>query len=125
VAAQLQGVRAVPFAPSTATDDRQMFARMDWVHSLVDARAVNISIIVDADQYKLAEALERTACFYLRQVLQENPTGSIEVEMGGVVASYLNFAAHVTTSVSQGNHPYSRAEWIHDQLEDIMEITAP
>jgi hybrid polyketide synthase/nonribosomal peptide synthetase ACE1 len=125
LAVQLQGVRAVPFAPPTATDDRQMFAQMNWVHSLVDAKAVNIGIIVDADQYKLAEALERTACFYLRQVSQENSKGSIEVEMGGVVASYLRFAAHVTTSVSQGIHPYARTEWIHDRLEDIMEITAP
>jgi hybrid polyketide synthase/nonribosomal peptide synthetase ACE1 len=122
---QIHGIRAVPFVSPTSANDRQMFARMHWVSATVDAEAVAANTCPDPDDYKLAEILERASCFYLRQVHRQVEEIGGDIDREGLVASYSRFARNVTTLVAQGKYPYGLREWMDDELEDIMAMTAP
>ncbi|RAH76705.1 hypothetical protein BO86DRAFT_443060 [Aspergillus japonicus CBS 114.51] len=110
---------AVPFASATEADDRNIFSVMRWSSAEAAADQIVAGSRATEEDYELAHVLERVSSFYLRRLDEDfgpDHPGRRELPY----SAYFNYAAHVNQLVSSGQHPYAKAQWVDDSLEDIM-----
>ncbi|PYI00038.1 beta-ketoacyl synthase domain-containing protein [Aspergillus ellipticus CBS 707.79] len=124
VAIQMQGMQAVPFAGATEADDRNIFSTMKWSSAEPVAEHVMAGSSATEEDYELAYLLERISSFYLRR-LDEDFAPDHPGRSEHPYSAYFNYATHVNSLVSSGEHPYTKTEWLDDSLEDIMTASQP
>ncbi|KAJ0117744.1 lovastatin nonaketide synthase [Diaporthe amygdali] len=113
-------VDKVKFQPvrSSASDDRNVFYKMQYVPCEPDGTLAAASIPVTKSDTDLLWAFSRIVCYYLRE-FDRVPEDSL-ARSDSTLEHYLNYARHMTTLLKNGGHRYGKVEWLNDNLEDIM-----
>ena len=122
--AQLEGVQAIPFTPSTSADDSHVFSLMQWGLAGLSGEIAVGSERASSEEYDLAYILERVASFYLRSLNEEIPQNH-PARLEGAYVGLFNYATHVGSQISEGRHPYAKKEWVADTLDDILTVSEP
>lgn len=113
-------VDKVKFQPvrSSASDDRNVFYKMQYVPCEPDGTLAAAEIPITKSDTDLLWAFSRIVCYYLREfdrVPEESP-----VRSDSTLKHYLRYARHMTDLLKNGGHRYGKVEWLNDKLEDIM-----
>lgn len=113
-------VDKVKFQPvrSSASDDRNVFYKMQYVPCEPDGTLAAASIPVTKSDTDLLWAFSRIVCYYLRE-FDRVPEDSL-ARSDSTLKHYLNYARHMTALLKNGGHRYGKVEWLNDSLEDIM-----
>lgn len=118
----IEGVRAVPFAPATAKDDRNIFAEVVYDRLTLDGACISQEHVASPEEYHLGYLLERVAHYYLRQ-LHESVTPQDREQAEFQHQRLLVFAEQIVTSVASGQHQWAKREWAQDTKCDILEAS--
>lgn len=118
-AVQVEGMKAVPFAPATAADDKKFFSQMVWKTDTPDGDSVAWDDEVTDKESQLAYVLERIATFYTRKFEQ------LLSQDVGPFAHYQKWVQHINDLQKTGKHMYANREWLNDTWEDIMAASEP
>lgn len=113
-------VDKVKFQPvrSSASDDRNVFYKMQYVPCEPDGTLAAAEIPITRSDTDLLWAFSRIVCYYLREfdrVPEESP-----VRSDSTLKHYLRYSRHMTDLLKNGGHRYGKVEWLNDKLEDIM-----
>lgn len=113
-------VDQVKFQPvrSSASDDRNVFYKMQYVPCEPDGILAAANIPITKSDTDLLWAFSRIVCYYLREfdrVPEDSPTRA-----DGTLKHYLRYARHMTALLTKGGHRYGKVEWLNDNLGDIM-----
>lgn len=113
-------VDQVKFQPvrSSASDDRNVFYKMQYVPCEPDGTLAAADIPITKSDTDLLWAFSRIVCYYLRE-FDRVPENS-PIRSDGTLKHYLRYARHMTDLLNKGEHRYGKAEWLNDKLEDIM-----
>lgn len=118
---QLQGLRTTPLTPPAPENDLQLFFKTSWSP---DAPTGNPSLWEGEDKsydYDLAFAQERVAYYYLRRLDEAIPP-SERRDLEWYHRVFYEYIDHTLAWVSEGTHPFAKAEWANDTQYDLMEI---
>lgn len=119
---QIEGVKAVPFAPATEKHDRNIFSEVVYDRLILDGEWISEGHTASPEEYNLAYLLERIAHYYLRQLHQSVTTEEKErAEFHH--QRMLTFAEHIVTSVASGQHDWAKQEWAKDTKSDILKAS--
>ncbi|GAW13549.1 hypothetical protein ANO14919_029360 [Xylariales sp. No.14919] len=116
---QVEGIVCASFTEPSSEDDRKLFARTIWkqdVTSGIEPQNEGISHTEDED---LSEICERTACFYLRQLIQHVPREtipSLEPNSRWLMEWVLDY---LPQKADAKHHPSSEWPWATD-THDII-----
>ncbi|KAK1141035.1 putative Hybrid PKS-NRPS biosynthetic cluster [Aspergillus melleus] len=119
---QIEGVKAIPLAPATAKDDRNIFSEVVLDRLVLDGECISEGHVASAEEYNLAYLLERVAHYYLRQ-LHLSVTSQERDQAEFHHQRMLAFAEQIVTSVASGQHPWAKQEWAHDTKSDILKAS--
>ncbi|KKY31726.1 putative polyketide synthase [Diaporthe ampelina] len=113
-------VDQVKFQPvrSSASDDRNVFYKMQYVPCEPDGTLAAADIPITKSDTDLLWAFSRIVCYYLREfdrVPEDHP-----IRSDGTLKHYLRYARHMTTLLKTGGHRYGKVDWLNDKLEDVM-----
>lgn len=113
-------VDQVKFQPvrSSASDDRNVFYKMQYVPCEPDGTLAAADIPITKSDTDLLWAFSRIVCYYLREfdrVPEDSP-----IRSDSTLKHYLRYARHMTNLLKKGGHRYGKVEWLNDKLEDIM-----
>lgn len=113
-------VDQVKFQPvrSSASDDRNVFYKMQYVPCEPDGTLAAADIPITKSDTDLLWAFSRIVCYYLRE-FDRVPENS-PIRSDSTLKHYLRYARHMTDLLKKGGHRYGKAEWLNDKLEDIM-----
>ncbi|KAK1991925.1 AMP-binding enzyme [Colletotrichum falcatum] len=120
---QLEGIQCVQLSPATEESDSRIFLQTKWMAALPDAQSVCVDGRPTADDYELAESLERLAFYYMTQLEKAFPQGH-EKRLHPNWRRYFGFLAHVRSLVDSGVHPHIKKDWLQDTSETIAAIAA-
>lgn len=114
-------VDQVKFQPvrSSASDDRNVFYKMQYVPCKPDGTLAAADIPITKSDTDLLWVFSRIVCYYLREfdrVPEDSP-----IRSDSTLKHYLRYARHMTDLLKKGAHRYGKVEWLNDKLEDIME----
>lgn len=113
-------VDQVKFQPvrSSASDDRNVFYKMQYVPCEPDGTLAAADIPITKSDTDLLWAFSRIVCYYLREFDRVPEDSSVRSD--ATLKHYLRYARHMTTLLKNGGHRYGKVEWLNDKLEDIM-----
>lgn len=117
-AIQVDGIEFKPVG-AAASEDRNVFYKIDYVPTQPDGLAAAESIPITSRDTDLLRVLCRIATFYMRMFnrdILEDHAARTESPL----CHYLNYARHVSGLFDRGEHKYAQKEWEHDTLEDII-----
>ena len=115
-------VDQVKFKPvgTAASDDRNVFYKIEDVPSMPDGVAAADRIPITQYDSDLLWVLCRIATFYMRKfdrdVAEDSPARS-----ESPLCHYLNYIRHMTNLFNKGEHKYARKEWTNDNIQDIQD----
>ncbi|PLB46349.1 lovastatin nonaketide synthase [Aspergillus steynii IBT 23096] len=119
---QIEGAKAVPVAPATAKDDRNIFSEVILDRLSLDGEWISEGHVASPEEYHLGYLLERIAHYYLRQ-LHERVTAQEREQAEFHHQRLLVFAENIVTSVASGQHDWAKQEWAQDTKSDILEAS--
>lgn len=113
-------VDKVKFQPvrSSASDDRNVFYKMQYVPCEPDGTLAAANIPITKSDTDLLWAFSRIVCFFLREFDRVPEDSSVRSD--STLKHYLRYARHMTNLLKNGGHRYGKVEWLNDELEDIM-----
>lgn len=113
-------VDQVKFQPvrSSASDDRNVFYKMQYVPCEPDGTLAAADIPITKSDTDLLWAFSRIVCYYLRE-FDTVPEGS-PIRSDSTLKHYFRYARHMTDLLKKGGHRYGKKEWLNEKLEDIM-----
>lgn len=118
---QVECVGLVPFSRASPDNDACIFSKFVWgIASASGELAAQNERPSDYEKV-MAYDLERVSFFYLR-LLAETITPQEKSETLWHYKHLLDWASHVLTKVSSGEHPFVKAECLSDTHEQILEI---
>jgi hybrid polyketide synthase/nonribosomal peptide synthetase ACE1 len=118
LAIQVEGMKAVPIASTTAAADKKLFSHTIWKSDTPDCEAVAHDEDVTQYQQDLAYVIERISTFYTREFDRQFPLD--DPANSGIFSHYLNWVRHINSLQDTGKHVYADKEWLSDTLEEIM-----
>ncbi|KAI5921291.1 hypothetical protein F4810DRAFT_722761 [Camillea tinctor] len=120
---QVEGIRIIPFAAASESQDTPMFFTHVSGVAFPDGE-----LAMRGDQYRapieeieLGWLLERISHFYLKRLVNEITTAE-EAQAEWHHRKLMDFARHVEESVRTGSQPYGKKEWVHDTAEILEEV---
>lgn len=113
-------VDQVKFQPvrSSASDDRNVFYKMQYIPCEPDGTLAAADIPITKSDTDLLWAFSRIVCYFLREFDRIPEDSSIRSD--NTLKHYLRYARHMTNLLKNGGHRYGKVEWLNDKLEDIM-----
>lgn len=113
-------VDQVKFQPvrSSASDDRNVFYKMQYVPCNPDGTLAAANIPITKSDTDLLWAFSRIVCYFLREFDRVPEDSSVRSD--STLKHYLRYARHMTNLLKNGGHRYGKVEWLNDKLEDIM-----
>ncbi|KAL7940334.1 beta-ketoacyl synthase domain-containing protein [Trichoderma barbatum] len=118
-AIQLEGVALKPLKRHTAEDDRQLFSAVDWVVGNPDLTLLPERPVSDEIRNK-TNIMERTAAFYLSQLMKQYPPDHAVRKENEHYRRYLRWADIIVDKVIQGNHAYVKPNQMPVKWEDAV-----
>lgn len=117
---QAEGVHFMPIAETnSATNDRNVFYKMDWVPSAVDGVAAAAGIAaLSSEDTKFLIVFSRVVSYYLRKFDNEVPADS-PVRAQPPLCYYLDYAHQMTEALRRGELKLAKKEWLADTAEDV------
>lgn len=114
-------VDQVKFQPvrSSASDDRNVFYKMQYVPCEPDGTLAAADIPITKADTDLLWAFSRIVCYFLRDFDRVVPEDS-PIRSDNTLKHYLRYARHMNDLLKNGGHRYGKVEWLNDKLEDIM-----
>ncbi|KAI1768458.1 hypothetical protein GGR53DRAFT_532368 [Hypoxylon sp. FL1150] len=115
-------VDQITFKPvrSAASNDRDVFYKMQWVPSQPDGTAAAADVPITKHDHDLMFVLSRIAAFYLRQFDELVPSDD-PLRSESPICHYLNYAHHMTNLLKRGEHRWARQEWLDDTEQDVLD----
>ncbi|KAI1374301.1 hypothetical protein F4677DRAFT_461577 [Hypoxylon crocopeplum] len=115
-------VDQITFKPvgSTASNDRDVFYKMQWVPSQPDGVAAAADVPITKYDHDLMFVLSRIAAFYLRQFDELIPEND-PLRSESPICHYLNYARHMTGLLKRGEHRWAHLEWLNDTEQDVLD----
>lgn len=123
-AIQVREASFMPLGGAAAEEDRRVFSKVQWILSLPDGLEAGRDIALGPGYRATMELLERVSTFYLRNFEREVPPDHPK-RSEFPTKWYLSYAQHITSLVESGKHKWTRREWLHDSLDDIMKASEP
>jgi hybrid polyketide synthase/nonribosomal peptide synthetase ACE1 len=118
---QIEGITCVPFSSATARDDRKLFSHETWTTATPDAVLAAGSHGASAEDYNLAEAVERTSYYYVRQLQRQIPLNH-PARVSGPYVGLFRFVDDIITTAPDERHPFIKTEWKCDTQADIAPL---
>lgn len=115
---QAEDLAMKPLTPATAEDDRRLFTQIEWGFESPNAGCIVGDDQPSAEEVELATLCERMSYFYLQQWKKE----ITEQEWANGQAhhqSLRDYVNHILDTVSKGNHPWVKTEWVNDTFGDF------
>lgn len=117
-AIQVDQVRFQPVR-SSASDDRNVFYKMQYVPCEPDGTLAAADIPITKADTDLLWAFSRIVCYFLREFDRVVPEDS-PIRSDNTLKHYLRYARHMNDLLKNGGHRYGKVQWLNDKLEDIM-----
>ena len=118
---QIEGISCVPFSTATAKDDRRLFSHETWSTANPDAVVAAGSHHASAEDYALAEAMERTSYFYVRRLQHQVPLDH-PARVSGPYKGLFTFVEDILMNAPNDRHPFIKTEWKSDTEADIAPL---
>ena len=120
---QVEGIRVIPFAAASQSQDAQMFFTNILGVAFPDGELAMRGGLNRAmpEEIELGWLLERISHFYLAR-LTEEITPAEEARAEWHHQKLMNFARHTTKMVREGRQPYGKQEWVHDDIECLQAL---
>lgn len=114
-------VDRVKFKPvgTTASDDRNLFYKMNFVPIMPDGDLAAAEIPVTQHDNDLLWVLSRIAAYFLRE-FDDNVAEDAPVRRESPLCHYLNYARHMTDLIRKDEHKWAKKEWLNDTLDDVI-----
>jgi acyl transferase domain-containing protein len=105
---------------AAASDDHNIFCKMDLVPAKPDGYAAADGIPVTQYEKDMMWILSRIVNFYLRQFDRDVPQDS-PARSEAPLCHYLNYARYITGLLDRGENKFAKEEWRDDTLQDILD----
>ena len=114
-------VDRVKFKPvgTTASDDRNLFYKMNFVPVKPDGDLAAADIPITQYDRDLLWVLSRIAAYFLRE-FDDSIAEDAPARKESPLCHYLNYAKHMTDLIRKDEHKWAKKEWLNDTLEDVM-----
>ncbi|CAA9957838.1 Acyl transferase domain [Pyrenophora teres f. maculata] len=124
VALQVEEIHCVPFARSTATEDKLLFSETVWDVATPDVSKIVFDGHPSQHDHDLAIVAERACYYYLRLLDTEIPSDHPARSSGPYVGMF-NYTRYVLNQVAADEHPHVTKAWDLDEWPDIERICEP
>lgn len=115
---QCEGIRVEALERPTKESDRHVFGEATW--SVVEPDAtIGFHEPAETDSAKSLGVLIERACFYYLKQLHQTITPKERETCDEHRMAVLNWAEHLVSLTSQGEHPHLKAEWMKDTQESL------
>lgn len=120
---KVEGMRFKPFSEATAADDTEIFSEAIWGVAAPDGTAVTAEDRAIEQEIELGYICERVAYYYYRSLLETVAVAEREkLDLPAHHRSLFDFTNDIVSQVSEGRHPFAKAEWNFDSKEMILEM---
>ncbi|KAL2173167.1 polyketide synthase [Thermothelomyces heterothallicus CBS 202.75] len=103
-----------------ASDDHNIFCKMDLVPANPDGYTAADGIPVTQYEKDMMWILSRIVNFYLRQFDRDVPQDS-PARSESPLCHYLNYARYITDLLDRDENKFAKEEWKNDTLQDILD----
>ncbi|KAK3309308.1 polyketide synthase [Chaetomium strumarium] len=105
---------------AAASDDHNIFCKMDLVPAKPDGYAAAEGIPVTQYERDVMWILSRIVNFYLRRFDRDVPEDS-PARSEAPLCHYLHYARYITGLLDRGENKFAKDEWRNDTLQDILD----
>lgn len=122
---QVEGIVMQAMSEPSSDNDKCIFSETVWEMDISCGLAALDAVRAGmTDDLLLVEVLDRTSLYYWQKLLRDIHPDEIE-ELKWYHQRMLDAIKYQLTSVSNGQHPVAKREWLDDSYEDIIGINKP
>ncbi|KAH8656641.1 putative polyketide synthase [Tricladium varicosporioides] len=118
---QCEGVRVEALARPTKASDRHLFGESTWSVAEPDTSLCFKETIETEAERELGVLIERACFFYLKRVYQ-SITPEEREKCDEHQSAVVNWAEHLVSLTSKGEHPHLKQEWMADTNESLKPL---
>jgi hybrid polyketide synthase/nonribosomal peptide synthetase ACE1 len=120
---KVEGMSFKPFSEATAADDSELFSEAVWGVASPDGTAVTAEDRATEEEMELCYLCERVAYFYYSNLVEEVSVAEREtLTMPFHHRRLFDAASEIISQVSEGKHPFAKAEWNEDSKDAVLEM---